>query len=81
MCIRDRDLRIIDNRATVLSVRTQPIDIKPPSDPSIYQKSIKGKEFEDYTEVRQSEIDIVKNTKIIDKVISDPQSMYGKINI
>jgi hypothetical protein len=75
------DLRIIDNQATVLSVRTQPIDIKPPSDPSIYQKSIKGKEFEDYTEVRQSEIDIVKNTKIIDKVISDPQSMYGKINI
>ena len=75
------DLRIIDGRATVLNVRTQPIDIKPPSDPSIYQKSIKGKEFEDYTEVRQSEIDIVKNTKIIDKVISDPQSMYGKINI
>ena len=75
------DLRIIDNQATVLSVRTQPIDIKPPSDPSIYQKSIKGKEFEDYTEVRQSEIDIVKNTKIIDKVISDPQTMYGKINI
>ena len=75
------DLRIIDGIATVLNVRTQPIGINPPSDPSIYQKSIKGKEFEDYTEVRQSEIDIVKNTKIIDKVISDPQSMYGKINI
>ena len=75
------DLRIIDGRATVLNVRTQPIDINPPSDPSIYQKSIKGKEFEDYTEVRQSEIDIIKNTKIIDKVISDPQTMYGKINI
>mgnify|MGYP006879282786 CR=1 FL=1 len=75
------DLRIIDGRATVLNVRTQPIDINPPSDPSIYQKSIKGKEFEDYTEVRQSEIDIVKNTKIIDKVIPNPQDMYGKINI
>jgi len=75
------DLRITDGRATVLSVRTQPIDINPPSDPSIYQKSIKGKEFEDYTEVRRSELDIVKNTKIIDKVISDPQTMYGKINI
>ena len=75
------DLRIIDGRATVLNVRTQPIDINPPSDPSIYQKSIKGKEFEDYTEVRQSEIDMVKNTKIIDKVIPNPQDMYGKINI
>ena len=75
------DLRIIDGRATVLNVRTQPIDINPPSDPSIYQKSIKGKEFEDYTEVRRSELDMVKNTKIIDKVISDPQTMYGKINI
>jgi len=75
------DLRIIDNQATVLSVRTQPIDIKPPSDPSIYQKSIKGKEFEDYTEVRQSEIDIVKNTIIIDKVIPDSQAMYGKDSI
>jgi len=75
------DLRIIDGRATVLNVRTQPIDVNPPSDPSIYQKSIKGKEFEDYTEVRRSELDMVKNTKIIDKVISDPQTMYGKINI
>ena len=75
------DLRITDGRATVLSVRTQPIDINPPSDPSIYQKSIKGKEFEDYSEVRRSELDMVKNTKIIDKVISDPQTMYGKLNI
>ena len=75
------DLRIIDGSATVLNVRTQPIDVNPPSDPSIYQKSIKGKEFEDYTEVRKSELDMVKNTKIIDKVISDPQTMYGKINI
>lgn len=75
------DLRIIDGRATVLNVRTQPIDVNPPTDPSIYQKSIKGKEFEDYTEVRRSELDMVKNTKIIDKAISDPQTMYGKINI
>jgi len=75
------DLRIIDGRATVLNVRTQPIDVNPPSDPSIYQKSIKGKEFEDYSEVRRSELDMVNNTKIIDKVISDPQTMYGKINI
>lgn len=75
------DLRIIDGRATVLNVRTQPIDVNPPTDPSIYQKSIKGKEFEDYTEVRRSELDMVKNTKIIDKVIQDSNSMYGKINI
>ena len=75
------DLRIIDGKAIVLNVTTQPIDVNPPSDPSIYQKSIKGKEFEDYSEVRRSELDIVSNTKIIDKVISDPQTMYGKINI
>ena len=75
------DLRIIDGRAVVLNLRTQPIDIKPPSDPSIYQQTIEGKEFEDYTEVRQSEIDRIKNTELIDKVIHDPQTMYGKINI
>ena len=75
------DLRIIEGKAIVLKVTTQPIDVKPPSDPSIYQKSIKGKEFEDYTEVRQSEIDIVKNTIIIDKVIPDSQAMYGKDSI
>ena len=75
------DLRIIEGKAVVLNITTQPIEYKPPLDPSIYQKSIKGKEFEDYTEVRQSEIDIVKNTKIIDKAISEPESMYGKINI
>lgn len=75
------DIRMVDAKATILSIRTQPIDFKPPSDPSIYQKSIKGREFEDYTKVRQSEIDMVKNTKIIDKVISEPQTMYGKINI
>ena len=75
------DLRIIEGKAVVLNTTTQPIDVKPPSDPSIYQKSIKGKEFEDYTEVRQSEIDIVKNTLIIDKVIPDSQAMYGKDSI
>lgn len=75
------DIRMVDAKATILSIRTQPIDFKPPSDPSIYQKSIKGKEFEDYTKVRQSEIDMVKNTKIIDKAISEPLTMYGKINI
>ena len=75
------DLRIIEGKAVVLNMTTQPIDVKPPSDPSIYQKSIKGKEFEDYTEVRQSEIDIVKNTLIIDKVIPDSQAMYGKDSI
>ena len=75
------DLRIIEGKAIVLNISTQPIDVKPPTDPSIYQKSIKGKEFEDYTEVRQSELDIVKNTMIIDKVIPDSQAMYGKINI
>ena len=75
------DLRIIDGKAIVLNVTTQPIDVNPPTDPSIYQKSIKGKEFEDYTEVRRSELDMVKNTKIIDKVIHDSQAMYGKINI
>ena len=75
------DLRIIEGKAVVLNITTQPIDYKPPLDPSIYQKSIKGKEFEDYTEVRRSELDMVKNTKLIDKVIHDSNSMYGKINI
>jgi len=77
------NMRIIDNKATVLSIRTQPMDIniRLPSKTSIYQNAIKRKEYEDYTKVRQSEIDMVKNTKIIDKVILDPRTMYGKINI
>ena len=75
------DLRIIEGKAIVLNISTQPIDVNPPTDPSIYQKSIKGKEFEDYTEVRQSELDIVRNTMIIDKVIPDSQAMYGKDSI
>ena len=44
-------------------------------------EGLKGKEFEDYTEVRQSEIDLIKHGKIIEKEIQDPQSMYGKIMI
>ena len=75
------DMRIIDGKATVISLRSQPVDSRPPSDPSSYQKSIKGKEFEDYTEVRRSELDLVKNGKIIEKEIEDPQTMYGKIRI
>ena len=75
------DMRIIDGKAIVIGLRTQPIDYRPPIDTSIYQKSIKGKEFEDYTEVRQSEIDLIKNGKIIEKEILDPQTMYGKITI
>lgn len=75
------DMRIIDGKATVIGLRSQPVDSRPPSDPSIYQKSIKGKEFEDYTEVRRSELDLVKNGKIIEKEIEDPQTMYGKIRI
>ena len=75
------DMRIIDGKATVIGLRTQPVDLRPPSDPSIYQTTIKGKEFEDYTEVRRSELDLVKNGKIIEKEIEDPQTMYGKIRI
>ena len=75
------DMRIIDGKATVIGLRTQPIDFRPPSDPSIYQTTIKGEEFEDYTEVRRSELDLIKNGKIIEKVVQDPQTMYGKIRI
>ncbi len=75
------DMRIIDGKATVIGLRAQPVDYRPPSDPSIYQTTIKGKEFEEYTEVRQSEIDLIKNGKIIEKEIQDPQTMYGKIRI
>ncbi len=75
------DMRIIDGKVTVIGLRTQPIDFRPPSDPSIYQTTIKGEEFEDYTEVRRSEIDLIKNGKIIEKVVQDPQTMYGKIRI
>ena len=72
------DIRIINDEAVILNLKAQPIDINPPTDPSIYQKSIKGKEFEDYTNVRQSEIDKIKHTQLVEKTILDPQTMYGK---
>lgn len=75
------DIRITDGEATVVSLRTQPIDSRPPSDPSIYQKTIKGKEFEDYSKVRQSELDIIKTKGLTEKVIPEPRTMYGKIRI
>ncbi len=75
------NMRINDGKASVISLSTQPIDYRPPSDPSIYQTTIKGEDFEDYTEVRRSELDLIKNGKIIEKVIQDPQTMYGKIRI
>ena len=75
------DIRMDDDIAIVLSVRTQPIDVNSPVDPSIYQTNVKGKEFEDYSLVRQSEIDMVRNTTLINKAISEPQAMYGKIDI
>jgi hypothetical protein len=75
------DIRMDDGTATVLSVRSQPINVDSPVDPSIYQTNVEGKEFEDYSLVRQSEIYMIKNTELVEKVLSDPQTMYGKMNI
>ena len=75
------DIRMDDDTAIVLSVRSQPIDVNSPVDPSIYQTNVEGKEFEDYSLVRQSEIELIKNMKLIEKVISEPQTMYGKLDI
>lgn len=49
-----------DGTVTVMSARTQPIDVMPPTDQSPFSSDIEGHEFVDYQKFRQSELDLIK---------------------
>ena len=61
-------------------LKTQPIYINPPSDIGVFTDPSNAQEFQDYTLVRQSELDIIKNNRFVDKEILDSQTMYGNKN-
>ncbi len=50
-----------DGTVNVLSARTQPIDIKPPTDQSPFTDDVEGHEFTEYERFRESELELIKN--------------------
>ena len=73
-------VKIVDKPSVaVLSLSTQPLHVIPPSDDkmSVFTNPSLTKEFVDYTGVRQSELDMIKINRFVDKKILDSQTMYG----
>lgn len=50
-----------DGTVQVLSARTQPINVRPPTDQSPFTSDIEGHEFVDYERFRESELELIKN--------------------
>ena len=50
-----------DGTVKVLSVRTQPIDVLPPTDISPFNSDIEGHVFTDYDVFKKSELELIKN--------------------
>lgn len=50
-----------DGTVQVLSARTQPINVRPPTDQSPFTSDIEGHEFVDYERFRKSELELIKN--------------------
>lgn len=53
-----------DGTVRVLSARTQPIDVVPPSDTSPFASGIRGQVFTDYDLFRKSELELIKNNSL-----------------
>jgi len=66
-------------KVAVLTLRSQPLNIKKPNNESIFTSNIPHSEFIDYSLVRQGEIEYLKNNSnlLVEKEILDSQSMYG----
>ena len=76
--IRNMERKIIEKpEVKILSLRTQPIDVKKPDNIGIFTNPTRAQEFHDYTLVRQSEIDLIKNNRFVEKEILDAQQMYS----
>lgn len=50
-----------DGTVQVLSARTQPIDVKPPTNQTPFISDMEGHEFTDYERFRESELELIKN--------------------
>ena len=69
---------------SILSLRTQPINIKIPSNEGVFTNDIPKQEFLDYTLVRESEINYLKNNTnlLVEKEILSSHVMYdNNVNI
>jgi len=53
-----------DGTMKVLSVRTQPIDVAPPTDTSPFDSDIEGHAFVDYDVFKKSELELIKNKSV-----------------
>jgi len=62
----------------VISLRTQPLDVKKPTDTKMFTSDFDIKEFEDYTKVRENELNYIKNTPLIEKTVLSAEDMYGR---
>lgn len=51
-----------DGTVHVLSARTQPINVRPPTDQSPFQSDIEGHEYTEYQQFRESELELIKNS-------------------
>lgn len=60
----------------VHSIRTQPLDYNYPQDPAIYTNNFGVEKYDDYTKVRQSEINFIKGKKFKEKEIMSSNDMY-----
>ena len=60
----------------VHSIRTQPLDYNYPQDPAIYTNNFGVEKYDDYTKVRQSEINFIKGKKFKEKAIMPSNEMY-----
>lgn len=60
----------------VHSIRTQPLDYNYPQDPAIYTNNFGVEKYEDYTKVRESEVNFIKGKKFKEKEIMSSNEMY-----
>ena len=60
----------------VHSIRTQPLDYSYPEDPAIYTNNFGVEKYDDYTKVRESEINFIKGKKFKEKAIMSSNEMY-----
>lgn len=65
----------------VLSLRTQPLDSKKPENLTPFTSNGDTREFEDFTKVRENELNYVKNTGLVEKKVLSAEEMYGRPKI
>lgn len=61
----------------VISLRTQPLDVYKPADDKIFKTDMEIREFEDYSKIRDNELNYIRNTPIVEKQVASPEKMYG----